>query len=233
MDPLPPSDELRTKFAVACEKNFIIIAAVDSKVANERRLAAMTEAEIHDLMDRSVAYATQLISSRNWRNAGRGVLPEGCSASDLVQAAFQNILEGGKWDEDKPLWLVLKGYIRGTVKNLVESWENRVFSNADDRLHEEGECDWVSAVEQFENDEAPPESRLIREEDDELILGIIDSMEPGSPDRLIVEAIFNGASKRAEVIAQAGLNDKEFEAAKKRLQRFLENYRQELRSVHH
>ena len=34
MDPLPPSDELRTKFAVACEEIFIIIAAVDSKAAN-------------------------------------------------------------------------------------------------------------------------------------------------------------------------------------------------------
>ena len=206
---------------------------MDSKAANERRLAAMTEAEFHDLMDRSVAYATQLISSRNWRNAERGVLPEGRSASDLVQAAFQNILEGGKWDEDKPLWLVMRGYIQGTVGNLVKSWENRVFSNADDGLPEEVESDWVSAVEQYENDDAPPESRLVREEDDELILGIIDSMDPGSPDRRIVEAIFNGASRRAEVIAEAGLNDKEFEATKKRLRRFLENYRQELRSVHH
>jgi hypothetical protein len=98
---------------------------VSSKAANERRIAAMTEAEIRDVMDRTTVYAEKMISSKSWRSRKGGVLPGGRSAQDLVQAAFENILKGGAWGRSKPLWLVMQGNIRGRVGGLADSLENR------------------------------------------------------------------------------------------------------------
>ena len=192
----------------------------------------MTEAEIHDLVESSTAYAVRMIASKSWRGGKGGILPGGRSLQDLVQAAFENILGGGKWDADKPLWMVLQGFIRGCVSNLAVSWENRSFSNPDASPSPDGEEAWVSAIEQFPSSEEGADSRIVRKEDDDLILEIIESLEAGSTDRCIVEALFFGASKRVEVLAKTGMTDKDYEAAKKRLQRFLKEYRQERATVH-
>jgi DNA-directed RNA polymerase specialized sigma24 family protein len=206
---------------------------VSSKEANERRLAAMTDADLHDLLDRATAFADRLVRSKNWRGLQGGVLPAGKSVQDLVQAAFEKILEGAKWDEDKDLAMVLGGIIRGTVKNLVESWENRNFSNPDDHEGPEEEDGWVSAVDRFASSEETADRKISRKEDEDLLLNVIETLKEGSEERRIVEAIvFSGVGKRAEVLAETGLSAKEYEAAKKRLQRFLENYRRESATAH-
>lgn len=203
-----------------------------SKEANERRIAAMTEADLHDLMERSTAYAARMISSKSWRFGKGGLLPGGRSVEDLVQAAFENFLAGGKWDEDKPLWLVMQGFIRGCVGNFAKSWENQRFSNIDDNPAD-GEESWRSAVEQIATDDPDPVERTHRSEDDDLILEIVDGFKEGSPERRIAESFLYGASKRAEVLTETGLKAEEYEAAKKRLRRFLKDYRQERASARH
>jgi hypothetical protein len=205
---------------------------VSSKEANELRLGAMTEAELHDLMERTTAFAARLISCKHWRFGKGGLLPGGRSACDLAQAAFENILNGGKWDKDKPLWLVLEGYVRGLVGNLAISCENRLVSGIDDK-QSCGEEAWSSAVEQIASGDFDPAGKLQRVEDDDLILDVVDGLEVGSPERRIVEAVLNGSSKRAEVLAETGLKAAEYEAAKKRLRRFLEDYRQQQALGHH
>lgn len=192
----------------------------------------MTEAELHDLMDRTTAYAARLISGRRWRFGPGGFLPGGRSASDLTQAAFENILNGGKWDEDKPLWLVLQGYVRGLVGNLAISPENRLVSGIDDNRSLEEET-WKSAVEQIASGDSHPAENLQRMEDDDVMLDVVDAFEIGSPERMIVEAVLNGASKRAEVLEESGLKAAEYEAAKKRLRRSLEDFRQQRATGHH
>ena len=192
----------------------------------------MTESEIHDLMERTTAYAVRLISGRSWRFGKGGFLPDGRSAVDVVQAAFENILSGGKWDEDKELGLVLRGYVRGTISNLVNSLENRLVSGIDDRKSK-GEESWRSAVEQMESESLAAGDILQRNEDDDIILDIVDGLKKGSPDRMIVESILNGASRREEVLVETGLKPAEYEAAKKRLRRFLDEYRQQRAASHH
>lgn len=192
----------------------------------------MTEAELHDVMDRTTAYAARLISGRRWRFGGAGFLPGGRSACDLAQSAFENILNGGKWDEDKPLWLVLQGYVRGLVRNLAISSENCLVSGIDDKRSLEEET-WRSAVEQMASDDPHPAEILQRMEDDEVMLDVVDAFEIGSPERRIVESVLNGASKRAEVLSETGLKSAEYEAAKKRLRRFLEDFRQQRATEHH
>lgn len=192
----------------------------------------MTEAELHDLMERTTAFAARQISGKRWRFGKGGFLPGGRSACDVAQAAVENILNGGKWDEDKPLWLVLEGYVRGLVGNLARSCENRLVSGIDDK-RPLGEETWSSAVEQIVSGDFDPAENLQRAEDDDVIIDVVDGFEIGSPERRIVEAVLNGASKRADVLAETGLKAAEYEAAKKRLRRFLEDFRQQRAVEHH
>lgn len=206
---------------------------MSQKAANERRIGTLTDAEIFDLLDRATAYASSLIKSKSWRGARGGVLPNGNSAQDLVQTAFEKILNGAEWDEEKDLGMVLFGIIRGNVKNLVESWENRRFSNPEDiTQHQEGD-ESDSALDRFASSESVASSKALEKEDEDLLLEIIESLKEGSEERKIVESIvFSGARKRAEVLEDSGMNEKEYEAAKKRLRRFLENYRQKRSAAH-
>lgn len=206
---------------------------MSQKEANERRISAITDAEILDLLDRATAYANRLIKGNSWRRTYGGVLPGGNSAQDLVQAAFEKILNGAKWDEDKDLAMVLCGIIRGRVQNLAKSWENRKFSNPEDETESEEDDAAGSAIDQFASADSAADRKVSEKEDEDLLLEIIESLDEGSQERKIVEAIvFSGARKRAEVLEDTGMSEKEYEAAKKRLRRFLENYRQE-RAVAH
>jgi hypothetical protein len=192
----------------------------------------MSDEDILDLLDRATAFADRLVRSRSWRGSRGGVLPAGKTAHDLAQAAFEKILEGAKWDDDKDFAMILGGIVRGMVQKLVESWENRNFSNPDDQAEADEEAGWVSAVDRFASSENAAEQKIVRKEDDDRIVEIIESLKEGSEERRIVEAIFFGAGKRADVLTETGLSEKVYEAAKKRLQRLLENYRRETAAAH-
>ncbi|MES2466347.1 MAG: hypothetical protein V4675_03510 [Verrucomicrobiota bacterium] len=193
----------------------------------------MKDAEILDLLDRATAYASNLIRGRSWRGAHGGVLPDGNSAQDLAQTAFEKILCGAKWDEEKDLKMVLCGIIQGAVKNMVESWENRRFSNPEDEAQSQDDDEAGSVIDRFASTDSAPDRKASEREDEDLLLEIIESLKDGSEERKIVEAIvFSGARKRGEVLDDSGMNEKEYEAAKKRLRRFLENYRQERATAH-
>lgn len=191
----------------------------------------MSDAEILDLLDRATAYAIRMISCKSWRFGHGGFLPGGRSVEDLVQAAFENILNGGKWDENKPLWLVIQGFIRGTVGNLARSWENRKFSSIDEESLTGDEC-WRDAINSCAVDDSEPIKAINRPDDDDLFLKIVEYFEDGSPERQIAEFFLSSEGKRAEVLAATGLKAKEYEAAKKRLRRFLGKYRQEPAAAH-
>lgn len=205
---------------------------MSSKEANERRIAAMTDDEIDHALDQTTASAVSMISSKSWRSCNGGLLPGGRSAQDLVQAAFENILKGGKWDDDKTLELVLFGFIRGSVGNLAKSWENRNFTSIDEKSADGDEVG-LSAIEQIAADDPDLVEKTSPSEDYEVILQIVDSLAEGSPEKRIAESYLSGASKRGEVCSETGLNDKEYEAAKKRLRRFLEDYRKKRAAARH
>ena len=206
---------------------------MSQKETNERRISAMTDAEILDLLDRATAYASRLINGNSWRGSRGGVLPNCSSAQDLVQTAFEKILNGAKWDEGKEFGMILYGIIRGTVKNLVNSWENQRFSNPEDDTQSQEDDEAGSAMDRFASAESTAVRKVTETEDEDRLLELIESLKEGSEERKIVEAIvFSGASKRGEVLEETGMNEKEYEAAKKRLRRFLENYRQERAAAH-
>lgn len=193
----------------------------------------MTDAEILDLLDRATAYASRLINGNSWRGSRGGVLPDGNSAQDLVQTAFEKILNGAKWDEAKDFGMVLCGIIRGAVKNLVNSWENKRFFNPEDSTQSQDEEEAGAAIDQFASAGLESDRKISESADEDLLLEIIESMKEGSEERRIVEAIvFSGAAKREDVLKDTGLKEKEYEAAKKRLRRILEDYRQKRVAAH-
>lgn len=200
---------------------------MNSEEVNTRRIAEMTEAEIHGVVEQLTAYAARLIGSKRWRFGKAGLLPGGRSLDDIVHAAFENVLKGGEWAEDKPLWLVLQGYVRGLVGRLAISCENQLVTGIDDKRPNSEES-WGSAVEAMASPEVSPVEIIQRANDDVVLLEILDAFDEGAPERLIVESIISGAPTRAEVLSDTGLSKGEYEAAKKRLRRFLEKYRQQL-----
>lgn len=201
--------------------------------SNEQRVAAMQDGDLVDVMQQTTAYAYRLVRAALWRGTCDGVLPDGMSAVDLSQMALEKVLQGAKWDSDKPLWLILQGLVRGWIGNLKNGAENRRLVNGEDfsEIDEGGTI--LSPMEAFADPSPAPGDRVAREEDDNFILEFIDGLEAGSPERLITESIFSGVTKRNEILADTGLTAPKFEAAKKRLRRLLENYRQKRASAHH
>lgn len=183
----------------------------------------MSEAELVSLFKQLRAYAEKLIASATWRGAGpNGLLPKGDTAETLVQTAFENILSGAKWDEDKPLAMVMQGIIRSQVTNKVRSWENRNFA-PEPRLRDEEGSDKGSAFEVLPDPGAlSPIEFLHRSEDDEKALKLLDDFSPEQAEYKVISAIFDCGGKRAEIIEQSGLSAKEYEATKKRLRNYLE-----------
>lgn len=193
-----------------------------SPEANQKRLAEMPEEEVMEAMRNAAAFASRLIASRTWRGSDEGVLPNGATVKDIVYESFENVVDGSKWDEDKPFWLILKGLVRGKIGNLVRSWENRNFSNSDqvDTRREQK----VSFFDELTPHDPSP-ARLLeqREEDENFMLGLSEALVDRPEELLIVDAIIGGATKRQEIAEITGLSLEEFDQARKRLKRFLDS----------
>jgi DNA-directed RNA polymerase specialized sigma24 family protein len=183
----------------------------------------MSEAELLSLFRRLRAQAERMIASLSWRGVGRnGQLPNGDTAESLVQTAFERILSGAKWDEGKPLAMVMLGIIRSQVSNKVRSWENRNFSS-EPRLKSEDGSDASSAFELLTDPESlSPLEFLERNEDDEEVFELLDDFSPDQPEYKVISTIFDAGGKRSEIIESSGLTEKEYEATKKRLRTYLE-----------
>lgn len=205
-----------------------------SKEANEQRIAEMTNDEVLALIEQLTANTVNLIKARSWRNSGSELLPSGEDAQTLVQFALGKVLAGAKWDQDKPIWLILQGIIRGRIQSLVNSPENK-------RLIDCDEDSFDKASDEIEKYEEPtprppdPSGALEEKEAEELLFGIIEELEQSgrNEEKEIVEAIFAGCLKRTEILEETGLGEAEYEAAKKRLRRYLKEYRQESSVGHH
>lgn len=200
--------------------------------ANQSRLDEMPEEEVIDAMERATAFALRLIRSRVWRGLRDGVLPRGRLAEDIVQESFENVLKGSEWAESKPLWLILEGLVRGKVGNLVNSWENRNFTNPEqiDTRQEQG----VSFFDELEAHELSPDEIAARSEEQEnFTLDLSEALSDRHEEQLIVDAFMAGIEKRREVADHTGLTVDQVTNAQKRLKRFLETEWKKTPSGHH
>lgn len=174
------------------------------------------------LLDRLTAHASKRIRSLCWRGVGSdGVLPGGETPTSIVQTAFQNLLKGAKWDEGKDAAMVLMGIVDSRISNLVRSWENRNFCNP--KESEEGDR---SVFDLVPDEGLNPLELLVRAEDDEMALEILDALGDRTPEQRIASAIFGGARKRSEIAEEAQVSLSEYEASKKRLRTALKKFRQ-------
>lgn len=194
----------------------------------------MSDAELLSLFRRLRTQAERLIASLFWRGGGpKGQLPNGDTAETFVQTAFERILSGAKWDEGKPLAMVMFGIIRSHVTNKVNSWENRNFA-PEPRLRTEDGSDGGSAFEVLpDTDCLSPLEFLQRSEDDDKVLELLEDFSSEQAEYKVISALCDGGGKRAEILEQSGLSAKEYEATKKRLRYYLEKKWQKEASAQH
>lgn len=194
----------------------------------------MTDEELRSLFKKLRTYAERLIASVSWRGAGqRGQLPDGDTAETLVQTAFEKILSGAKWDEGKPLIMVMRGIIRYQVGNKVRSWENRNFEH-EPRLKSEDGSDGGSGFYLLADPDClSPLEFLQRSEDDDKVLELLDDFSSDQAEYKVISAICGEGGKRAEILEQTGLSAKEYDATRKRLRNYFEKKRQKEASAQH
>jgi len=206
---------------------------VTQRESNEVRLASMEDDELLDLMNRLTAFTVNYLKGRRWRNGSGEVLPNGEDSQSLVQTALGKLLAGAKWDEDKPAWLVLQGIIKGRVQSLVNSPENKKLIDCNEQIFAEPfEDDFTDSLV---DEVTTPLDEILEKESQDRIFSIIEELENlGKVEECqIVEAIFCGNIKRADILKDTELDDNDYDAAKKRLRRFLENFRQKMATSHH
>lgn len=198
---------------------------------NGDRLAEIPEAEVNVLLDKLSAHAFNRIRSLSWRGIGStGVLPNGESAETIVQVAVGKLLSGAKWDASKDAETILRGIVDSHISNLVRTWENKNFINPSNKTDEDGAKSGFDAIK---SSSLNPIEFLERSEDDEAALEILESFDEGTPEHRIIAAIFNGPIKRAAIMEEANVSEKEYEATKKRLRTFLRKYWQNRDSAQH
>lgn len=208
---------MSVKFAVASLLFLKKIFGVEPKLANEARLAKLSSQELTDLLARARVYAERLIASLTWRGIGGDApLPDGDDAQTIVQSAFEKLISGAKWDEGKPLEMVLKGIIRSHISNKVRSWENRNFTVETGRQNSDEQYDQFDDLPDAVS--LSPLEFLERTEDDARILELLEDFAPETPEYKVIFAIYEGACKRAHILEDTGLSDSVYEATKKRIQ---------------
>jgi DNA-directed RNA polymerase specialized sigma24 family protein len=160
-------------------------------------------------------------------------MPKGDTAESLVQTAFEKILSGAKWDEGKPLAMVMYGIIRSHVTNRVNSLENRKLA-PEPRLQADDGSDRASALEVLpDTDSLSPLEFLQRSEDDDRILELLDDFSPEQAEYRVISAILECGGKRADILKESGLTAGEYEATKKRLRNYFEKKWQKEASAQH
>lgn len=193
----------------------------------------MANDEVIDLVNRLTAFAVNYLKGRGWRNGSGKILPNGEDAQSLVQTALEKLLAGAKWDENKPAELVLQGIIKGRVQSLVNSPENK---KSVDR-EEDGfdEIDGSELNGSLASEVATPIDEILEGESQDKIFAILEELEKlGKIEEYkIVESIFCGNIKRVDILKDTGLDAKVYDVAKKRLRRFLEDFRQKMVTSHH
>jgi len=205
---------------------------VTQKEENEARIAVMTDDELTGLMEQMTAYAVRLIKAVSWRGSQGGILPNGEDGWSVAQTAFMRLLNGAKWDEDKPMWLVLRGIIRGRIQSLCKSKENQLTEGLRDGATKEEENEGLDREGNLADPIASnPRKAMMEQEDEAILMEIIEQLDADGREEesKIISAIVDGALKRTEILELTGLGEQVYEAAKKRLRRgSLKDFRQNL-----
>ncbi len=189
---------------------------------NQDRLAEMPKEELEEALDRAASFASWRLRGCYWQGVYGGTPPAAPEALDLVQFALGKVIDGANWDESKPLWLVLRGIIRGRVNHLAVSLENKNLQDSEDVEERVQRAQAKSDAEAA--NELPEGAESDEAESDETLLKLTESLADDPDAQKVVEAIWDGAVKRAEIAEVTGFSVDEVTNIRKRLKRKLRDF---------
>ncbi|MCB1100461.1 MAG: hypothetical protein KDN22_33160, partial [Verrucomicrobiae bacterium] len=164
-------------------------------LTNQERLSNHADSELEEAIDRTIDYAYQRMKGIHWQGVINGSVPEAKSAEDFTQEALEAVINGAKWDDSKPLWLVLRGIVSGKVNHLAESLENR--SRQDSVEHREFLESAQGNADSFRY--FPFNAGIDDELSEAFLLELTDALDDDPEAQSVVAAIWEGASKRSSI----------------------------------
>lgn len=189
-----------------------------------------------DITPRLVAYTLRKTRRLYWQGIRDGDMPEGKEAQDIVQDAIDDLFSGKRaWDPDSypDLFAHLQSVIDSKVSAFVRSRANR-------RLRSEAvlsaaatlDDDEPSLLDTMTSPKPGPEEIALEEEEErrseDFAVSTLCSLDDDPEAQKVLEAIFEGLTKRADIATRAGISVKSVSNIKKRLQRRLEDLRSPL-----
>lgn len=199
-------------------------------------LARMSDGEIEFLILRLGRYADRESKRLDWRTGNSNELPGGETDDSIVSKAFERVLSGKrKWnpENDPDFAKYMMDVIDSLLSHLVNSKDNTMFGpppeegSADesawhgaspkhDRKYERS-ADWMTQTA------ASPEEELLQNEEKAANKRAMELLQESINNDAelvkIVEAIKEGCDKNGEIAKQTGIDIRDVEKAKKRLNR--------------
>lgn len=180
------------------------------------------------IIPRLVEYARARIRARIWAGRRDGPLPGGQEAEDVVYGAIEKVLEGRRvWDpEAKPdLEAYLRDVIESDLNHLAIGFENRRFMPASQVGSAAVEGEPVPLVERVASRDPAPSARVEEEEErgegEAFKRDFLETLADEPEMKAVVEGIFEGVEKPAELAARAGVPVREIYNMRRKLQRRL------------
>lgn len=199
-------------------------------------LARMSDEEIEFLILRLGRYANRESKRLDWRTGNSNELPDGETDDSIVSKAFERVLSGNrKWnpENDPDFAKYMMDVIDSLLSHLVNSKDNTMFGpppeegSADEAAWHgaspkhgrkyERSADWMTQTA------ASPEEELLQKEQtaaNKRAMELLhESIKNDAELVKVVEAIKEGCDKNGEIAKQTGIDIRDVEKAKKRLNR--------------
>lgn len=174
-------------------------------------------------------YALKKIKRRYWLGVFGGPTPAATEAEDIVMKCIKKVLDGQRcWEPEKypDLYRFLLGVIDSEVSHLVESWENRYFLReealAGDCNGEETKDFWQAVPDLNPTIETKLINQEIEEKSEKFFQEFYESVQDSPKLQMVLDSIFEGHIKRADIAENIGITVKEFDNLKKQLRRRLQ-----------
>jgi hypothetical protein len=202
----------------------------------QKLLARMSDGKIEFLILRLGRYANRESKRLDWRTGNSNELPDGETDDSIVSKAFERVLSGKrKWnpENDPDFAKYMMDVIDSLLSHLVNSKDNTMFGPPP----EEGSADeaaWHGAsprhgrkyersAEWMTQTAASPEEELLQKKEraaNKRAMELLqESIKNDAELVKIVEAIKEGCDKNGEIAKQTGIDIRDVEKAKKRLNR--------------
>ncbi|MEJ2744177.1 MAG: hypothetical protein P8123_00570 [bacterium] len=190
--------------------------------ANSKVIEMLDTYKWEEIYPRLLDYALNKLWKKKWRWGLTKSPPGGSEAHDIVAEAILKIYQGKrKWDPEKvpDLFYFICSVIKSDVNHLAESWENRHVLPESSLLRDDDQNRPTVIARQEDTSQAGPREILDEKLSEKEVLDFYDYLQDEPDLQKIVEAAFDGITKRLELAQTLGISEVEIDNRRKRLKR--------------